>query len=109
MKSTCIKLVALATSLVFAFSTMPELSGAQFYFQPRKRGSSELGLRIPFGEGSQPDRESIIDKLKEEETSGTGTAVALIVLGACIVAAAVVIANKADDITEEVSEKVDQE
>lgn len=108
MRKTCFKLIAVLVSVVFVVSIMPRLEGAQFYFQPRNKGRSEVGLRIPFGAGSQPHRESIIDKLKEEETKGTPTAVGLVILGACLIVATVILVNKADDIKSEVVEKADE-
>lgn len=67
----------------------------------------ELKVQIPFGHGSSPKKNDTIEKLKNEETKGAGAMIGLIVLGACIVAAAIVIANKADDITDTAEEKAD--
>lgn len=71
--------------------------------------SAEIAVKIPFGHGSKPKTNDIIEKLKNEETEGAGTAIALIILGACIVAAAVIIANKAEDIQEDTENKYDEE
>lgn len=107
-----IKLVAVLTIVLFVILIMPDVSGAQFFFKPRRGGGSspsgEIGVRIPFGEGSKPENENVIDRLKEEQTQGAGALIGLIVLGACIVGAAVVIANKADDVKENVIEKAEE-
>ena len=110
MERFYIKLAVVLTCVCFIFSITPDISGAQFFFQPRKGEnhlSGEVGVRIPFGQGTEIQKKSVLEELKDEETSGAGTVIALIVLGACIVAAAVIIANKADDVTEEITVKAD--
>lgn len=110
MERFYIKIAAILTCVCFVFSITPDLFGAQFFFQPRKeenRLSGEVGIRIPFGQGTETQKKNVLEELKDEETSGAGTVIALIVLGACIVAAAVIIANKADDVTEEITVKAD--
>lgn len=114
MSNFYVKLVAVVTGIIFVVSVTPNLQGAEFFFKPRRGGGSspsgELGVRVPFGDGSQPQSEieSVINELKDEETEGAGTAIGLMVLGACVVAAAVVIANKADDVKEDVIEKAEE-
>lgn len=68
----------------------------------------ELKVSIPFGHGSNPKKDDTIERLKNEKTQGAGTVIALVLLGACIVAAAIIIANKADDIANKANDKTDE-
>lgn len=68
-----------------------------------------LGYKFKFGPGQESVKQvTLIDKLKQEDTGGAGTAITLILLGGCIVAAAIIIVNKADDITDRAEDKVDE-
>lgn len=106
-----IKLTAVVISFMFLVAITPNIHGAQFFFKPRKSNSSypsgEVGIRIPFGPGAQPENKNIIEKLKKEETKGAGALIGLIVLGACIVGAAMLISNKAEDVKEDILDKAD--
>lgn len=90
------KILATILAIVFLISTLPPLE------------SAEIGIKIPFGQGSQPEKQNIIDKLKEEETSGAWTGIGLIVLGAAIVAAAIIIVNEVNDIQDDTDEKFEE-
>lgn len=85
------KIIAIITAVAFAFTTTLALA--------------EVGVKIPFGPGSNPEK---IEKLKNEETSGAWTGIGLIVLGAAIVAAAIIIVNEVDEVADDAKEEIDE-
>lgn len=85
------KILAIIAAIVFVFSTLPV--------------SAEIGVKIPFGKGSDPKK---IEKLWNEETRGAWTGIGLIILAAAIVAAAIIIVNEVDEVTEDAKEEVDE-
>lgn len=85
------KFLSTIVAFLFIFSTLPV--------------SAEIGIKIPFGQGSDPKK---IEKLKNEETSGAWTGIGLIVLAAAIVAATIIIVNEVDKVVDEVDEEVDE-
>lgn len=105
------RIIAIVISFIFTVSATPMLFGAQYHFSSRGDNSerkAEFGVHIPFGHGSHPYNENLVEKLKKEKTQGAGTAFALVILGVCIVVAAVIIANTADDVAEDVLDEADE-
>lgn len=94
-KSYMYKLAAVLISFIFMFNIIVPAEATQ------------LKTKIPFGAGSNPGEEKQKQKDENKETKSFGTALGLIVLGACIVAAAVIITNKADDIVDRAEDKTD--
>lgn len=89
------KIFAILVAIIFTFSIIPLLPAA------------EIGIKIPFGQGAQPQKNRI-EKLKDEDTSGAWTGIGLIVLGAAIVAAAIIIVNEVNDVQEDADEKFEE-
>ncbi len=89
----------------------PVLAGNYFVSSSGSENSQEVTVGYKFKFGNQEntnEHNDKIEKLKQEDTKGAGTAIGLIILGACIVAAAVLIVNAANDITDEASDKTDE-
>lgn len=95
-KGLFLKFSALIVTITFLFSAIHPLEAAEFK------------VSIPFGHGSDPKKDDTIERLKNEKTQGAGTVIALVLLGASIVAAAIIIANKADDIVNRADDKTDE-
>jgi len=89
------KSVAVLVASCFMFSILPV-------------NAAEVSVKIPFGPGAAPKTNDTISKLKNEDTSGAGALIGLIILGACVVAAAVIIANAAEDTTDKLDNAADK-
>lgn len=87
------------------------LPAGDYFVKTSASGSNKevnIGYKFNFGpQQGEPEGNNYIEKLKQEDTKGAGTAIGLIILGACIVAAAVLIVNKADDVIDEADDTTD--
>lgn len=104
MNSFVLKTISLFIVFAVILSSLPELHAARFVFKPKRKGA-EAGLKFHFGAGSNPEESKRIKELKNEETGIVG--IGLMVLGACLVAAAVVVANAAGDSSDDITDTAD--
>lgn len=107
-----LKMISVVLVFVFVIN-VPALSyGGRYFFNADTNGNSKqvnLGYKLKFGPAEEAkQREDLIAKLKQEDTGGAGTMIALLVLGGCIVAAAIILANKADDVVDSAEDKADE-
>ncbi len=104
-------IVMLVTACFIAQISVSAYGGSYFVSANTSGGNREvsLGYKFKFGPADEAKKETtLIDKYKQEDTGGAGTAIALIVLGGCLVAAAIILANKADDIADRAEDKTDE-
>ena len=89
----------------------PAYAGKYFVSSSGNGGGHEVMVGYKFNFGSQPDNKKdndYLERLKQEDTSGAGSLIGLLILGGCIVAAAILIVNKADDVTDKADDKTDE-
>ena len=112
MRDRAYKIISVVLVFCMVLFSNSVLSYAGNYFMNASGSESSpevrIGYRFAFGpEKHEEERPSIIEQLKQEETSGAGTVIAVLLLGACIVAAAIILANKADDVTDSAQDIAD--
>jgi len=107
-----LKIIAFILVISFIFNLpCPVYAGGYFVNSSGSENSREVTVGYKFKFGNQEnsnEHNDKIEKLKQEDTKGAGTAIGLIILGACIVAAAVLIVNAANDITDKADDKTDE-
>jgi hypothetical protein len=106
-----IKIVSFCLVFCMIFNLpCPVFAGNYFISSTGSENNHEVsvGYKFKFGTQEKVVENNKIEKLKQEDTKGAGTAIGLIILGACIVAAAVLIVNKADDISDDAGDKIEE-
>lgn len=106
------KILIVLLSVIMTFSLASHsYAGRCFVRSSGNVNGREVLVGYKFNFGSQPDNEKNNDylgKLKQEDTAGAGSAIGLIILGGCILAAAILIINKVDDVTDDTDDKTDE-
>lgn len=95
--------VSLLPTPLYAGKYFIDASGSE------KGQEMSVGYKFKFGPQEAVKQDPYrMQELMQENTSGITGMVGLIILGACIVVAAVLIVNKADDVTEAAEEVVEE-